>query len=164
MFGIDKPTEDLEKHPRPKNKRDRTHALKRALEFPLLPFAHAVRHHALRGRHRNVPERDDWNRSDEQCARFCDAGDKHSCSAEKLTNIECHFFAKAFHHSSGQAAGNNCRNDSDEDKRVPGVIGVPGISIHAVKSPDAEDIVGEICEELNRGQPPEFMMRAQKFE
>src|SRR5207237_5359223 len=137
---------DLEKHPRPKNKGDRTHALKRALEFALLPFAHAVRHHTLRSRHRNVPERDDWNRSDKQCARFCDAGYKHSCSAEKLTNIESHFFAKAFHHSSGQAAGNDCCNGADEDERPPNVIGVPGKSIHGIKRPDAKYIVREVCQ------------------
>src|SRR4029077_3051065 len=162
IFRIDEPSKNPKKQPWADNERDRTHALERALQFALFAFADAMSHHALRGWHGNIPKRNDWNRSQQPCSRFGQAGDKHSARTKKLADIKSPFFAETFHHYAGQSAGNRGGNDSDNHERQSDHSLAPAVAINRVKRPNAKHIVREIGQKLDRGQPPKFVMRAQQ--
>ena len=123
-----------------------------------------MRHHTLRGRHGNIPKRDNRNRSEKFHTVASDARDEHSDRTEKLTNIERRFFAETFDHSSSQERGDRARADANNHERKTGGSFAPGVAINGVEHPNAKNVVRGVSEKLNNRESPQLRVRAQQNE
>src|SRR5438270_10217276 len=101
VFWIDEPAENLRKQNRADNECNGTKTLNGALQFALFAFADPMRHHALRGRHGNVPERNHWNGCEQPGTGFRETGQEHAARAKHLADVEGPFFTESFDHSTG---------------------------------------------------------------
>src|SRR5262249_14706488 len=140
-FGIDEPREYSRKQKRTDDERDRAKALNRALQFALLALAHAMGHHTLRGRKRNVPHRDDWDRRDVNQAGSGDTGNHHSHRAKELADVKRAPFTKPSHDAPGESAGNCGRENTHDSERNTDHGLAPKITIDRVQRPDHEYFV-----------------------
>ena len=73
-----------------------------------------MNHHRLRGRHGDVPKRDDRDRSEISEAVSRQAGNEHSGRAEKLARVKRALLPEKFHRSTGETARDDgCANADD---------------------------------------------------
>src|SRR4029077_3436674 len=135
----------------------------RALQLALLLFGYSAGHDRLSSRHGDIPERDDRDRTEQPCTGFRQTGSEHPGGTKKLPGIERLFFAETLHHWSGQASGNSGGNDANNHKRKAVGEFIPAITKNGLQPPAAKNVVCQISEKLEGGEPPQFMVRTQEF-
>ena len=75
-----------------------------------------VGHDSLRGGKGNIPHRNHGNRRNVHRAVAGESSDHHSERAEELSDVKGPPLAEPADDSSGQAAGDHCRADTDDEE------------------------------------------------
>src|SRR5947208_8609361 len=150
VLRINEPREYSREEERPNNKSDGAKTLYRPLQFALLAFAHAVRHHALRCREGNIPHRNYRNRRDVNSTRSGETGNDQPDRPEKLSDVKCATLTKTSNDSPSESAGNCCCEDADDRERNANPGLAPLITINRVERPDHEYFVRDIGKKLKR--------------